>query len=122
MDHGVGVMTWYVEEARRVLDGTAVSGPIVLETKLLDWLAGSWKEPFVDIRTIVQRGPNKVRDADTAKRCVDILEANGWLLRGQGKQSIPGKSRNCRRGCLAAVKAAVISSPTQTDTKNGRLS
>jgi hypothetical protein len=40
---------------------------------------GPWKEEFVSLPDIYQKGPNAIRDKRTAVKVVAILEDHGWL-------------------------------------------
>jgi len=59
--------------------------------KLLKWLQTSWTEPLIGLSVIYQFGPNSIRDAETAKSAVAILENHGWLKRCLGAQIVNGK-------------------------------
>ena len=57
------------------------SPAIRLAETLLTWLQNRWSEPFIGLKVIYQFGPNLIRDAETARKAVLILEEHGWLER-----------------------------------------
>ena len=57
--------------------------------KLLEWLK-AWPEPLVGLSVIYRLGPNSIREAETAKKAVKLLEEHGWLLREPGRQIVSG--------------------------------
>ena len=52
--------------------------------KLLDWLQNVWKEPVVRAQDIYRRGPNCIRDKESALKAAEILERRGWLIPMKG--------------------------------------
>jgi len=59
---------------------------------LRKWLAGRWVEPFIDVRTIIKRGPNHLRQADTAKAAIAVLVEHGWLSPSIGAETVDANS------------------------------
>jgi hypothetical protein len=78
---GIELAQHYAAEALR-LHGTSRVGESLRQARdLLDWLRLRWNEEVISLPGIYQRGPNSIRDADTAKKAVAILEDHGWLIR-----------------------------------------
>jgi hypothetical protein len=83
LDRAIMIADFYTTEAMRFEAG-ACPPEIRQAEKLLDWLKTSWGEPLISLRAIYRLGPNSIRDAQTAKRAVSILEDHGWLKRYEG--------------------------------------
>jgi hypothetical protein len=75
---------FYASEACRLFESGCISPELALAEKALHWLRSGWDEPTLSLAAIYQRGPKAVRDAKTAKRCVEILEDHGYLTRLDG--------------------------------------
>ena len=53
--------------------------------KLLDWLQDVWKEPVVRAQDIYRRGPNCIRDKESALKAAEMLVRRGWLIPMKGR-------------------------------------
>jgi len=80
MKYAIDLMEWYLEEAQRIADTGLVSVPLRDAEALKQWLINRWTEHAIDIRTVVKRGPNHLRQADTVKQAIGVLVEYGWLL------------------------------------------
>lgn len=76
---GVKLMDWYLYEANRLLDAGEVSVHLKQAQLLLDWLQDRSEFTFIDVRTIVQRGPGSIRDTQTVRALCKTLQEEGWL-------------------------------------------
>lgn len=91
MANAIEVASWYLGEAKRLLDTGAVPAQIYQADLLKTWLHTKWREPFIDIRTVVNRGPGSIRDTVTARAAFQLLEKNYWLIPAEGKAMINAK-------------------------------
>jgi len=80
MDCGIALARYYVEEALRISHESSENPDLILAEKLLIWL-GAQGSPLFYLANIYQFGPNPIRNAETAKRIVGILENHGWVIR-----------------------------------------
>jgi hypothetical protein len=85
MGAGIELTQFYLAEALRLFDTADTDPDLLLAEQLL-----AWAQPYdqIYLRQIYQYGPNRIRDATTAKRLVSILEAHGWLIRIEGGMEI----------------------------------
>ncbi|MGB0660086.1 MAG: YfjI family protein [Mangrovicoccus sp.] len=98
MANGITLAEWYLHEALRLFDTAAVPEILYKAETLRKWVQCRWGEPFIDVRTIVNRGPNSIRSTDLVRRLIAILEANYWLSPHEGPQFVNGAmARNCWR-------------------------
>ncbi len=81
MAAGIELAQHYATEALRLHGFSCVGEGLRRAQELLDWLLLRWKEPVVSLPDIYQRGPNSIRDANTAKSAVSILDEHGWLAK-----------------------------------------
>lgn len=75
---------YFAGEALRLFEAGAVSPEIARAEKALAWLQTRGEETF-GLATLYQFGPNCIRDAATARKTLEVLEANGWVARLEGK-------------------------------------
>ena len=101
MVNAIGLMDWYLNEVKRISDTGLVSEKLQLGEDLRKWLQDRWAEPFIDVRTIIKRGPNHLRQADTAKEAVAVLSEYGWLLPSDGDETV---DRNSARKSWKVVR------------------
>lgn len=79
MADAITLTGWYLNEAIRLLD-TGVVGDQTRDAETLRvWLVDHWPEDEIDSRTIVRRGPNRLRDTKRIKEIVRTLEEYHWL-------------------------------------------
>ena len=90
MEHAIELMEWYLEEAQRIADTGLVSVSIRQAEALREWLIDRWTEPAIDIRTVVKRGPNHLRQADTVKQAMGVLVEYGWLVPSTETELVDG--------------------------------
>jgi hypothetical protein len=91
LERAIEIVEFYATEALRLFEASASSPEMRQAQKLLKWLQTSWTEPLIGLSVIYQFGPNSIRDAETAKSAVAILENHGWLKRCLGAQIVNGK-------------------------------
>ena len=90
---GIELAEHYLGESLR-LHGASRTNPEVRQAQtLLTWLQTTWPEPMVSLPDIYQRGPNAIRDKNTAGKLVGVLEDHGWLTRVPGGAVIGGHPR-----------------------------
>jgi hypothetical protein len=81
MAAGIELAQHYAAEALRLHSGCQVSEKLRMAQRVLNWLLNGWAEPVVSLPDLYQRGPSAIRDGETARRIVEILEEHGWLAR-----------------------------------------
>lgn len=81
LQRAIAIAEYFASEALRLFDARTASPTIRLAEMLLAWLHNKWTEPFIGLKVIYQYGPNLIRDAETARRTVAVLEEHGWLER-----------------------------------------
>jgi len=88
LESAIQIVTYYLAERIRIHLASQIDADLLLAQKLLRWLHEEWikKEPsgLVSLPNIYQRGPNSIRDQDTARRIVEILEHHGWVAKIEG--------------------------------------
>lgn len=98
MAQAIDLMDWYLAEAKRLLEVSAVPEPLCKAEKLRAWLVSHWGEQRVDVRTVVRRGPCAICDAEVARQAIGVLTDFNWLVREQGTHVVDGaRSRTCWR-------------------------
>ncbi len=90
MQMAITLMCWYVEEAKRLFEISAVSEPLLNAEKLRCWLMDHWTGARIDVRSIVRFGPPELRETEKARALVRILTENGWLIRAKDAAIIKG--------------------------------
>lgn len=90
MAAGIELVKHYLSEALRLYHAGATDPDLELAARLLDWI-GKQQLSHVWLSLIYQRGPSAIRDAKTAKRIVNILEAHHWLEGLDGGKEIDGQ-------------------------------
>ena len=90
MAAGIELVKHYLSEALRLYHAGTTDPDLELAERLLGWI-GKQQLPHVWLSLIYQRGPVAIRDAKTAKRIVNILEAHHWLEGIDGGKEIDGQ-------------------------------
>jgi hypothetical protein len=101
LEAAIAIVEHYAGEALRMFHAGHVRPELRLAQKLLAWILTSWPEVAISLPDIYQLGPSEIRDKDTAKRTVTVLEEHGWLQRIPGGATVAG---NRRREAWAIVK------------------
>ena len=78
---GTELAQHYATEALRLHGGSQLSAELPLAQAALDWLLLRWSEPAISLPDLYQSGPSAIRDCNTARLIVTILEESGWLAR-----------------------------------------
>ena len=92
IEAGICLMDFYLTEALRI-QSTGISDPdLSLAAKCLRWLQTSGITAVYPA-LIYQYGPAAIRDSDTAKRMIALLEKHRWLIRVQGGGKADGAMR-----------------------------
>jgi hypothetical protein len=92
MTAGIELAQHYATEALRLFGASRVSSQIRDAQRLLEWLLGTWHGAAVSLPDIYQRGPNFLREAAAARRCVDVLVEHRYLI-PEEQGVVGGKSR-----------------------------
>ncbi|MEO0621307.1 MAG: YfjI family protein [Pseudomonadota bacterium] len=93
MVYAVTLATFYLSEAQRLADAAKISAEIAEAERLLNWLQEGWGEPHVSIADIIQLGPRSIRTAEIARKHVQLLQREGWLIPVEGGATIRDKRR-----------------------------
>jgi hypothetical protein len=93
LECGIALAQHYAAEAMRLFGASQVGGPLGEAQQLLEWLHAVWTAPLVSLPDIYQRGPNWIRDVESARRVVSRLEDYGWLIRVEGGCAVEGVLR-----------------------------
>jgi hypothetical protein len=83
---------YFAGEALRLFDAGAARPHITTAEKLLSWWQAQ-PETAIHLTQIYQRGPNGLRDAESARRAVQILEEHGLVQRLAPGAEVEGRSR-----------------------------
>ncbi len=89
---GIGLMDYYLTEALRV-QSVGIGDPVLrLAEQVLTWMHDAG-HTHVYPAVVYQRGPYSVRDAETARRVLAILEKHRWLVKQPDGKEIDGTYR-----------------------------
>ncbi len=78
---GIELAEFYASEALR-LHGAARIGIHLKEAERLRvWLAEKWREPYITVRDLQQKGPRSSRDKAQIERQLATLEAHNWVAK-----------------------------------------
>lgn len=90
VDRAIALAEYYLSEALR-LHGASTTAPELSQAqKVLDWIQG---RDLVSLPCLYQFGPSFCRDAASARKVVDVLEAHGWLVKKPGGGEVDGVTR-----------------------------
>jgi len=91
IEAGIELVQFYLNEALRLFSSAAISPDLLLAEKLLAWARTRGKPLY--LRAVYQYGPNAIRDKETARRIVSILEGHGWIRRIKDGAEVDGAHR-----------------------------
>jgi hypothetical protein len=91
MEQGVELGRYYMKEALRVIGAGAVNPDLELAEELLAWLQQRGQQH--SLVQVYQRGPMRIRDAETARRIMNLLVEHGWVRKVQHDVRIKGRRR-----------------------------
>lgn len=79
MDGAIKIMTWHLAEAMRLVVGAAIPEKVKRAEAVQRWC---WQRGTLEIdsRTILQYGPNSVRDKDALMEAMGVLVSHGWCV------------------------------------------
>jgi hypothetical protein len=96
MERGIEIIRYYGQELLRLIDVSAVQGPLTLAEKLLAWLrqrAGGSYPYFFHLADVYQYGPRAIQDRRKALETIEVLEEHGYLLRLEPGTMVDGRGR-----------------------------
>ncbi len=93
LQNGITLAEYYLEEAMRLYSVSKVQYKLRLAQKALDWMHSEWPHNEISLPDLYQRGPNSIRDKDTARNIIGILEDHGWLIEIPGGGVVNGVRR-----------------------------
>jgi hypothetical protein len=103
VESAIQLMEYYLTEVLR-LQSAGISDPeLSLAAKCLRWLQTS-ETTQVYPSLIYQYGPPAIRDSDTAKQVIKILEQHRWLVRVQGGGMADGMMRRELWNCTEEAR------------------
>jgi Protein of unknown function (DUF3987) len=91
LDRAIEIGGFYATEALRLFEAGACSPELRQAEKLLEWLKTSWREPLIGLGAIYRLVLNSIRDKESARNAVSILEDHGWLVRAGLPATVDGK-------------------------------
>lgn len=92
MANGIKLARHYAAEALRLHGVASVAPDRLLAARLLQWWKGL-PDRRLHLATIYQRGPYNIRDPDTARRVMAMLEMEGHAIRLAAGTSVEGAAR-----------------------------
>lgn len=82
LDSAIALAQHYASEALRIYAAGRVNPDLDLAGKLWDWINSSWKEHFISLPDIYQRGPvQAIREKNKAAQIAGILTDHGYLYK-----------------------------------------
>ena len=79
MGDAIMLAQFYLSEAARLAEGSAISAETDRAEALRKWLLEGWQEPEVLVRDVVRLGPNPLRESPKARAGLGVLERHGWI-------------------------------------------
>jgi hypothetical protein len=79
MDGAIAVVTWHLNEARRLIDANRKPEDMADAELLLEWLLRQGAEP-IDPRTVLQFGPGRLRGKKRRDVAIKVLADRHWLF------------------------------------------
>ena len=92
VEAGIALAQYYLGEGLRLFNNSHDNPDLILAERLLAWAQTLESKP-VYLQLVYQYGPNQIRDQETARKIIRILEAHGWLEPIPGGQEIEGIHR-----------------------------
>lgn len=89
--NGIVLMRYYLKEALLITNGFIVPSHLQKAEKLRKWLMEEWKEDFITVRVIMQKGKGNFRNsAEDVRKTILILEQHGWLIKSDPHHIVDG--------------------------------
>ena len=79
MDGAIAVVTWHLNEARRMIDANRRPEHVADAELLLEWLLRQEAKP-IGPRAILQLGPGHLRDKKRRDAAIKVLADRHWLF------------------------------------------
>ena len=92
-ENGIALARYYLAEAVRLYNAQKTNRRLNLAQTVLDWLHTQWEHDVVSLPDLYQRGPDRVRNKDTAYQIVRTLEDHHWLVQIPGGAEVAGTKR-----------------------------
>lgn len=93
MQSAIELVHFYLSEALRLFSVGSINPDLLQADKLLRWFHNRNTE-YVHIGQVYRYGPNSLRDKDSAKKIIKILEDHGHLYPVSGGMVLDGAHRN----------------------------
>ena len=92
IEAAIALTEYYLAEGLRLFNNSHGNPDLILAEKLLAWAQNLGAKP-VYLAHVYQYGPNQIRDRETARKTIRVLEDHGWLVPIPGGQEIDGVHR-----------------------------
>ncbi|WP_164549765.1 YfjI family protein [Altericroceibacterium xinjiangense] len=80
MECAIKLALFYLCEAQRLANAATLSDAVSKAEALRKWmLSPSWGKPWLTVRDVLRRGPNRLRESPEAKKAVQMLVEHHWL-------------------------------------------
>jgi hypothetical protein len=79
MEGAIAVVTWHLNEARRLINANGKPEDVADAVLLLEWLLRREAEP-IDPRAVLQLGPGRLRDKKRRDAAIKVLADRHWLF------------------------------------------
>ena len=93
MEQATELASFYMHEAKRLVDVSVVSRDIQLAEELREWIIKNCSDGYLLVSDIIQNGPGQIRERPVVLKLVKILEDAGWLNKVPDGSIIRGKAR-----------------------------
>jgi hypothetical protein len=94
LENGITLADYYLQEAIRLYSAGKTRYRLRLAQAALEWMQNDWPHNVISLPDLYQRGPNRIRDKDTALTVVGVLEDHGWLIEIPGGTTVNGQRRS----------------------------
>ncbi len=91
MKQGIDLMDFYLHEALRQIGAGTTDPDLELAQELLTWIQKRGSQ--FSLVEIYQKGPMRIRDAETARRIMEILVDHGWVRKIPNGLKVGGRKR-----------------------------
>jgi len=78
---GIQLAEYYASEALRLHGAARIGVELKEAEKLRAWLTEKWREPYITVRDLQQKGPRASRDKAQIERQLATLEAHNWVAK-----------------------------------------
>jgi hypothetical protein len=80
LEAAIELVSYYASEALRLHSVAGDDPELLLALRLLVWLQKQ-RTDTVELRDVYRGGPSAIRDVDTARKALKVLEEHRWVVR-----------------------------------------